>query len=424
MVSGIIFHKPIRSSLSSIAQNILRSPEGGSFVAFLLIYLASVHYCSVTYFRDPTSAFFDPARAYQRSYSIQRQGEADHFIDNLNSSFARVKASHDPRLCVGIVSVKRDAEQYVRSTVGSLLHGLTEKERQEVYLSILIAHTAPHVHPFFREEWLTAASDKVLLYDVDQEQFNKLLKWEENNDYRWKAVFDYVYSLRDCLGTSAQWIAMLEDDTIAVAGWYPRLIEALEKADEQQRWTRQTDWLYLRLFYTEEFLGWNSEEWPLYFSVSIAVVATIGSVLLLLRSCQPRRNLRGTFIAMVCFLITPACIVLYFLAGRLSMQPLPPGLSEMPNFGCCGQGLVFSREMAPRVVDRLSERRVGFVDSLIEEYAKELDLKKLVVIPSLLQHIGAKTSKEVDLGEMAKSRRTVAERIWNFGFEMYNTRPP
>lgn len=248
------------------------------------------------------------------------------------------------------------------------------------------------------------------------------MDWEEANNYRSKAVFDYTYLLRHCLETGAEWIAMLEDDTLAVAGWYSRLIDALEQTFQQRLWTGKSDWLYLRMFYTEKFLGWNNEEWAKYLTVSVAITSGIASLLYLMRLMMPTLVSRAVIIA-ICFFATPLFIVLFFLAGRLSVQPLRPGVSEMANYGCCGQGLVFSHDMAPRIINRLAQKRMGFVDSLVDEFADENGLAKLVVIPSLLQHVGAKTSKEDDNGNMAESRDTVAETIWNFGFEKYKVEP-
>ena len=340
-----------------------------------------------------------------------------------NSSESAQVTPKDIKMCVGIATVGREQEQYVRATVGSLLDGLTVEEREEIYLNILIAHTAPHVHPIYGEEWLHHVSEKVLLYDVSQKQFNDLLNWEKDKDYRKKAIFDYSFLLQSCLNTGAQWIAMIEDDTLAVTGWYPRAIEALEMADDKYPiGGKHTDWLYLRLFFTEEFLGWNSEEWLSYLTASIGVVGMTAVMGLLVRQFVFYKTITNTFITVTCLLCAPACVGLYFLAGRISMRPLSPGVYEMPRFGCCAQGFVFSREMAPRVVNRLATIREGFVDQIIEAWANEANLVRWVVIPSLLQHIGGKSSKGDDFGDASKFHMAVAEKIWNFGFELYDNR--
>lgn len=401
-----------------------RSPGAVSLIAFLFIYLALVRYCTYAFYRDPTSAFFDPIQGYERKYSLQRQQEANSFIHNANrSDFATIKPNN-VKMCVGIATVGRDEEQYVLSTIGSLLDGLATQEREEIFFVILIAHTAPHVHPIYGEQWLTNVVDKVLLYDVSHKQTTDLMDWEKNKDYRKKAIFDYTYVLQRCHDTGAQWIAMIEDDTLAVKGWYKNAIEALETANEQYPSTYEDDWLYMRLFFTEEFLGWNSEEWPRYLAGSVGVTGMATMVLLLLRLFALEKAITNILIAVICLICTPACILLYFLAGRLSMQPLSPGMYQMPKFGCCAQGLVFSNQMAPKVIARLAQKREGFVDEIVEAWANEANLVRWVVIPSLLQHIGGHSSKGDDYGGKSKYDRSVAEKIWNFGFEMYDDRVP
>ncbi|KAL8950796.1 MAG: hypothetical protein Q9183_007502, partial [Haloplaca sp. 2 TL-2023] len=91
----------------------------------------------------------------------------------------------------------------------------------------------------------------ILTYEISNTtQFDLLVQWEKDKDYRRKAVFDYTYVLESCIYTDAAWIAMVEDDTIAVRGWYPRVMNALDVAD-----SKSIDWLYLRLFFTEKFFG-------------------------------------------------------------------------------------------------------------------------------------------------------------------------
>ena len=396
------------------------SPAAVAFLAFFFIYLGLVRYCSHVFYRDPTSFFFDPARGYERHYSLTRQEEAEVFVQNSNSTTSRTPARKDPQLCVGVATVGRDEEQYVRSTIGSLLDDLTSTERAEIYLVVLIAHTTPSDHPIYGEQWLMNVVDKVLLYDVDQHKTDDLMTWELEKDYRKKAIFDYTYVLQKCHDRGAQWIAMIEDDTLAVKGWYPKAIEALEKADALQPGTHEKDWLYLRLFFTEEFLGWNSEEWPRYLLGSVGVIGMTTMIMLLIRQFVLEKTLTNSILAVICLVWTPACILLYFLAGRLSMQPLSPGVYQMPKFGCCAQGLVFSDRMAPKVIGRLAQIREGFVDEIIEAWANEAGLIRWVLIPSLLQHIGGHSSKGDDFGSKSKHDRSVAEKIWNFGFEMYD----
>ena len=398
----------------------LRSRPGTSaFLVFSLVYLALTRYCIQAYYRDPTSTFFDPSRGYESRYSAERQNDADNFIRNANLTTYIQITPEEPQLCVGIATVAREQDQYVRRTIGSLIDGLEPNQRRQIFLIVLIAHADPQMHPIYGEPWLTNVVDKTLLYDVSQGRLQNLRDWETNKDYRKKAVFDYTYVLQRCVDAGTRWVAMIEDDTLAVEGWFSRTMEALQKADEQHPTTEEVDWLYLRLFYTEEFLGWNAEEWRQYFAVSIAIVGMTCMALLLIRQCMFEKIITTSVIAVACLVCAPACISLYFMAGRLSMHPPLTGLYRMPKFGCCAQGLVYSHKMASQVINRLSRVREGYVDQIVEAWANEANLVRWVTVPSLLQHVGASSSKGDDRGSAAKYGRSVAEKIWSFSFEEY-----
>ena len=394
-------------------------PRTSSFLAFLFVYVALIHYCRQAYYRDPTSAFFDPVRGYEQRYSLKRQDDADTFIRNANLTTFVQTTPQDPKMCIGIATVAREREQYVRRTIGSLIDGLDPREREQILLIVLIAQADPQMHPIYGEPWLTNVVDKTLLYEVSQGRHQNIIDWEMNKDYRKKAVFDYTYVLQRCVSAGTPWISMIEDDTLAVDGWFPRVMEALQKADEQHSTTEEMDWLYLRLFYTEEFLGWNKEEWQEYLAASFAVTGMTGMALLFIRQFIFEKTITNSVIAIACLLCVPACILLYFMAGRLSMQPTLPGLYQMPQFGCCAQGLVYSHKTAGKLITRLSQVREGYVDQIVEAWANEANLVRWVTIPSLLQHVGTSSSKGDDRGSAAKYGRSVAEKIWSFNFEDY-----
>ena len=398
----------------------LRSRPGTSaFLAFFFLYLALIRYCSKAFYRDPTSAFFDPVRGYEPRYSAERQNDADNFIRNANlTTFVRTEPK-DPKMCIGIATVAREQDQYVRRTIGSLIDGLEHSDREQIILIVLIAHADPDKHPVYGEPWLSNVVDETMLYDVSRGRLQNLRDWETNKDYRKKAVFDYTYVLQKCVDAGTRWITMIEDDTLAVEGWFPRAMEALQKADQLPPATEETDWLYLRLFYTEEFLGWNVEEWRAYLAASIAITGMTGMALLLIRQFILENTITNGFIAITCLICAPACISLYFMAGRLSMHPPHPGVYRMPRFGCCAQGLVYSHRMASKVINRLSQAREGYVDQIVEAWANDANLVRWVTIPSLLQHVGASSSKGDDRGSAAKYGRSVAEKIWSFSFEEY-----
>jgi N-Acetylglucosaminyltransferase-IV (GnT-IV) conserved region len=383
---------------------------------FSLLYLVAFRYYHYTSYRDPTSYFFDPSRAYERLYSSQRIREAEAYIVAAEHAAPPVRSpAKTPILCVGIATVARRGQQYVGETVGSLLAGLSNDERKNIFLNLLIAHTEPSKHPVFAEKWVETLPDRLLEYNKDSPDFDRVRDWEEGGWYRNKTIYDYTYLLKDCYNTGAQYVAMVEDDTIAVAGWFPRALKAIDiVTTEMHSRPPYKKWIYLRMFYADDLLGWNSEDWPKYLFWSFAIWATLTGTMVAMkkRFRRPFEPLSHTAIALLSCLGIPAAISLYFMAGRQSMQPISPGVHEMNKYGCCSQGFIFPRSIIPSLLERTDLVTDWLVDMMIETIADKAGYTRWAVVPSLLQHIGATSSKGYGFDNSAR-------RLWNFRFEEY-----
>jgi hypothetical protein len=173
------------------------------------------------------------------------------------------------------------------------------------------------------------------------------------------------------------------------------------------------------LFYTEEFLGWNSEDWLSYLIWSVLFVSVPAAILALTRSqsLMLKKLLSNRAILGFCGICLPMLIALFFAAGKATVLPLPTGVNEMSNYGCCSQGLVFPREKVMALVQWFEMRKIGFVDVLMEEYADKHGELRWALTPSVIQHIGRKSSKLDDSGSASKYQMSVAEKIWNFAYE-------
>lgn len=95
----------------------------------------------------------------------------------------------------------------------------------------LIAQTDPARHPAYQERWLSNVADSVLEYDLPKTQIDYIKNLEDNSNFREKALFDYRHLLEKCADTGAEYIAVLEDDVIALHGWYHRMRHALRLAE-------------------------------------------------------------------------------------------------------------------------------------------------------------------------------------------------
>ncbi len=203
--------------------------------------------------------------------------------------------------------------------------------------------------------------------------------------------------------------------TLAACRWYPRALAALKDVEKRMEQRPGEDWLYLRMFYTESLFGWNSEEWLTYllWSLALFIVFILSLAGSRMKSAWLQRNLSSSTIIVLSCVCLPCLIILHFLAGRVSMWPLSRGVHEMPKFGCCSQGYIFPREIVPRVLERTQVEEKGLVDMVIEELADDEDYMRWAIVPSLLQHIGQKSSKSFGFDKSA-------ETLGNFGFELYD----
>ncbi|KAI8938162.1 hypothetical protein NX059_005827 [Plenodomus lindquistii] len=384
--------------------------------------LAFIYIVNSVSARDPTSLFFNPRKGYAPRYSAIRRQEADAYISSYNPATV-VKAGGEKtrKLCVGIPSYNRPQAENLHAAVGSLLQGLTPEERQEIYLMVFLPHSKPEHHPAYSEKWLAELTDEVLTYGYGFDRMQYIRDMESQGRVNEKALFDYAYLLDKCAERFTPYVAIFEDDTLAADGWYHRTLAALEAAEQDAALQRsKSEFLYLRLFYTEEFLGWNAENWDIYLKNSLWLATIPTLVLLVLRFLKPTTKLsltllsRRTFI--YSYIILAALISLFFALGRMTVLPPTPGVHLMQQFGCCSQAFVFPNIKALELVSYFKERHLGYVDVLTEDFANENDELRYAITPSLVQHMGREQGRWKP-GGMSKWGMGVGERIWSFGFE-------
>jgi hypothetical protein len=382
-------------------------------VVFHTIGSSSVH--------DPTSVFFNPRTGYQPRYSQLRRKQAAEFVSahNNTETYGRSRNSEKKKkLCVGIPSLGRRGAQYVHETIGSLLEGLAVEERDEIFLIVFIPHIDPTNHPFYGENWLHELTDRVLTYDIeDSEKDDVRMMEEEGGAFVTKGLYDYSHLLSRCAEQHTPYIAIFEDDTIAMDGWFHHTVFAIHEAERQTVSRYAENFLYLRLFYTERFLGWNSEDWRTYLFWSLVAAGIFTAVLFSLRNTKPAselcRSLRRPCAILLLYFPLVSAILLFFALGRMTVLPVSAGVREMARFGCCSQALVFPRSKALELVSYFKDRRTGFVDVLTEEFAEQRGELRFAITPSVVQHVGRESSKYTNRGPIIK------EGIWNFQFERY-----
>ncbi|KAI1424855.1 integral membrane protein [Xylaria sp. FL1777] len=389
----------------------------GLLLGFLVIYIVLIWVLRLLCWKDPTSVFFQPERAHTPTYSTYRIQQAVQHVD-LASPLAEVQAYKSrqthPELCIGIPSVRREGVSYLKLALGSLQHGLSSEERMGLHFVVLLAHVNQTEHPNYRESWLTGMVDKLASYHDDEERL-RLAQLMESQTHAVKSKFDYSIVMEECLNTGAPYILIIEDDVVFLDGWRHRTINALDIAMAKSWEAGQPDFLYLRLFYYEGLLGWNSESWPTYLGSSLAVTTIVFSSLVLARRYVARAYLTHTILLLATFVFTPLLIALFFVAGRNSVLPQPAGVHIMDKYACCGQGLVFPRSTVTE--DLLPFFRSNMwsnvaTDSFIEQHADETGALRWALTPVIMQHVGGQSSHSGRRGDTYGPKH-----IWNFEFE-------
>ncbi|KAI1658562.1 hypothetical protein F4813DRAFT_38083 [Daldinia decipiens] len=395
------------------------------FLSFLLCYVVITLYLRSKCYRDPSSLFFKPESARVLTYSSFRKAQARKYADlaALHTPTKWVANSTAPELCIGIASVSRHGFSYLKETLGSVLDGLADLERQRIYVVVFLAHTDQSQHEDFNQPWLINMADNLPTYPDDAETSDLVRQLEISGDYEAharKQKIDYTILLGECTRVGAKYIMTLEDDVIALDGWYHRALGALHTATRKTQELGRDGFLYLRVFYDGRLLGWNSEEWPIYVESSIAIL--IAEVLILItlrwRIAMLRKTLTSSVLFLLCGVGTPMLIGLFFAAGRNCMLPKEPGVHLMQKYGCCAQGLIYpQRQVLEHLLPLYRETHDSHaaVDTFLEDWANNHDSLRWAVTPVLIQHVGGKSSHgagDQELGSLTD------DMPFDYSFEM------
>ncbi|KMQ47653.1 hypothetical protein HL42_1674 [Trichophyton rubrum] len=211
-------------------------------------------------------------------FHMSREREAHRFITRNNARVeppASVKGGADPLFCVAFVTVRREADDYFDPSIGSLLVGLDPRERRTLHLRILFADTDPKRHPSWGQIWVDRLADVAESYNVTATDIKRMP-------------------------------------------------------------SKKRPWIYLRLFYTETALGWESSDFaygnmPLVFATAMLFTFSCLAVVRRLRSYRSLIDFPTTLaISVIC---VPAFIALMYMIGKYSLSPLH-GVAEIAPYGC------------------------------------------------------------------------------------------
>lgn len=430
-------------------------PAVHALAVSLVLWLAIFVYCNWTLWREPHGAYFHSDHAYDLDYSLLRQQEARAFLQQYsNASSASTgqtpsppqRVGEHPVLCAALTTIRRthpDAAHYFSDSVGSMLAGLSPRERAAVNITVLFANAdGPTLHPDFGAPWLSALVDHAAGYEgMSAAQLAELRRQEETEDFQSKGVYDYTYALEKCYReTRAPFIAVFEDDIIFSADWLARTLLGLQHLATAPA-DKRPQWLYLRLFYSETYLVWDAETdwWYGHIFTTFALASLSSAVLLLLlrqglRLCgtgtgaasyQPVNKRNGFLvrlrlrldlptIAVLSLIVVPAFTALTFMAGKYSLPMYSlrgsnsmvgsildkqdgahrdAGVLPMDKHGCCSQALVFDRARVPELIAYLRGVGRGQTDMMIEDYCDQTHLRRFALGEQVVQHVGVISSR-------------------------------
>ncbi|KAG4262364.1 hypothetical protein FPRO03_10594 [Fusarium proliferatum] len=399
-------------------------------IGFWLVWFTALIWSYHNSYDDPSSFFYKSRIAFNRRYSALREKQVDEYLEREIFPVAhkqRTEVQVDNEfLCIGIPSINRTTSGFLAHTVGSLVDTLTPNERNQIHIVVLLADKDPTKHFAYGKDWLFGLADDVLVYSNDSKTDSKLnykvlphdVRGMGRSDDRVENIrLDHSVLFEACRRRDPTYFALIEDDIIATPDWFTRfkkgVIEVEQKATDAHK-----DWMYLRLFYSEIYMGWNNEEIFDYLKVVILGYTALIACLLLALRCRQRRH-AGSFatkdfaqtVALLLGLWIPACLALAFVTGRITLHRLftrSPTVREMPRYGCCAQGLVFPNHHLQNLQDFLREPPFQFPgDMIMEDYARDHGLSKWALDPSVLQHVGLVESSD-------GPRRA---EVWNFSFE-------
>ncbi|KAL4756735.1 uncharacterized protein BDW70DRAFT_153935 [Aspergillus foveolatus] len=203
------------------------------------------------------------------------------------------------------------------------------------------------------KKWGETFSDNLLIYSIDDANFEQS---EEGGWHRNTTIYDFTTLIRRVI-IQRGYVAVIEDETLAVKGWFPAVLQALGTV--QQR-SAGHEWISLRLFNTERLLGWDSEERPRFVALCFLVWALLTCVMFLYRrqfDAEPI-FLPIHAIWLTSFILSHRNNLLHSFHGR-----------PLNRYGCCSQGLVFPRQLIPRFLAQTDLMIAWLVDMMVEKVA-------------------------------------------------------
>lgn len=171
-------------------RTLVSSSAGVTLACTAIIWLSIFAACKHLLWRDPHTAFFSEDGVYDLDYSSFRQAEAHEYIAQADAGAhnqTHAPKTSTPTICAAITTFNRNGRQYLNETVGSMLAGLTDEERNELEVQLLFAHVNSTVHPDWNAQWLDTI-DRWNTYNVSTVELGQVQEWETAENFYAKGV--------------------------------------------------------------------------------------------------------------------------------------------------------------------------------------------------------------------------------------------
>ena len=205
-----------------------------------------------------------------------------------------------------------------------------------------------------------------------------------------KARQDYLFALQWCRGRKAMFAVIFEDDALPSKDFVSRLRFILNYRMD----VKNKNWAILKLFYPEKYQGWGNE---FNLIAELLGLSVTGGILLTLivYSCARLigRSRQVSWVTLACS--TLFTMYLFLSSGRphwIALRKVSVHLfSVVTAPGCCIPATLFPHTH----LDGLTEYLEGVhcnplfpIDLALDSFADDKKLRKLLVIPNLVRHIG------------------------------------
>jgi hypothetical protein len=231
---------------------------------------------------------------------------------------------------------------------------------------------------------------------VSDSQFKHLAKLEAERSFVEKTGLDYSYALQDCYySSSSPFIALFEGDILVADGWLARAILGLKTIVKHFVQTKEP-WLDMRLFNPEQNIGWASSSIlgnnELFIAAGISAIVVIIVILFRLYTSYP--TLSNSALCFICLVSIPSVVILFYQTGKSSLFHPRPGVT-VEGWGCCTQAFILSRDQVPGMIAEFRNKAGTLpADSIVHQYTLNHSLKRYVMNPVQVQHMGKKIMKQ------------------------------